>query len=68
MKRSSIYGITYGCPHGKRENSCPLLEIGSFSFKEKINWINELNEEKKVTIWRHHVYCSKRRDNKPSLC
>ncbi len=56
-----LYGLAYACPKGKiRDKDCPLLEIEHLSFEKKINWIDELDEDKKETILRHHSYCTKK--------
>lgn len=65
MAKSDIYCIAYGCPKAtNRDKDCPLLEIDHLSFKEKIEWINELSKEKKEFILRHHSFCSKRKITK----
>ena len=56
-----MYGIAYACPHGKRNNDCPLYEIDHPSYKEKYNWIKGLKEDKKLLIIRCHMACSERR-------
>jgi hypothetical protein len=50
IAKSDIYCIAYGCPKNNRDNDCPLLEIEHLSFKEKLDWIDELDEEKKEAI------------------
>jgi hypothetical protein len=57
--KSDIYGIAYECPKRNRDNDCPLLDIDDLSFKEKLDWINELNDEKKESIVNHHRFCTK---------
>lgn len=60
ITKSEIFGIAYGCPKAEnRDTDCPLLEIDHLTFKEKIEWINALNKEKKEFILRHHSYCTK---------
>lgn len=54
-----IYGIAYECPNKKRDKDCPLLEIDHLSFKEKVEFIDELSEEKKKNILSHHTFCTK---------
>jgi len=56
-----IYSIAYGCPKNRRDDDCPFLEIVHFSFKEKIEWINGLNDEDKETILKHHSICTKKK-------
>jgi hypothetical protein len=58
-EKSDIYGITYGCPKMNRNNNCPLLEIEHLTFKEKVDWINNLDYEKKESILSHHSFCTK---------
>jgi hypothetical protein len=59
---SDIYGIAYGCPKGKRDKDCPLLEVDHLSFKEKVEFVAELSEEKKEIILSHHIFCTKKEE------
>ncbi|MDA3929355.1 MAG: hypothetical protein PF541_10385 [Prolixibacteraceae bacterium] len=59
MKESELYIITCACPKLNRTIACPLLEIEHLSFKEKIIWVAELNDEKKEAILTHHENCKK---------
>lgn len=58
MEKSDIYGIAYGCPRMIRKKDCPLLVIEHLSFKEKVNWINELNDKKGNAILMYHTICT----------
>ena len=60
MTRSRLYGIAYGCPKMNRNKDCLLLEIDNLSFKEKVDWINELDEEKIEVILKHHELCTQK--------
>ena len=55
-----LYGIAYGCPKKSRGKDCPLSEIESLSFKERIARIEELADEKKKSILTYHASCTKR--------
>jgi len=57
--RTDIFSIAYGCPKMNREIDCPLLEIEHLSIKERLVWIDELDQEKKEAILGHHSYCTK---------
>ena len=68
MKKTQIYSIVFGCPKcrisygyasNNRDKNCPLIEIDKFSSIEKMNWIDELSEEKVVSILAHHAECTK---------
>lgn len=61
MPESEPYSIAHGCPKMNRTKDCPFSEIEHLSFIEKIDWIDELDEEKKEAILRHHAYCTKTR-------
>ena len=63
---SRLYGIAYGCPKIDREKDCPLLDMEHFSYKEKIIWIEELDEEKRDAILKHHANCTLGRDIRTS--
>lgn len=66
MIESYLYGIAYSCPKMDRDKDCPLSEIEHLSFKEKIDWINKLDDGKKEAILTHHAYCTKNNNNKTS--
>ena len=57
--KADIFGIAYGCPKMNRDKDCPLLEIDQLSFKEKLDWISELDDDKKEAIIRQHSICTK---------
>ena len=61
---TTIYGIVYGCPFGKRNPDCLLYEVDHLSYREKYKWINGLIEEKKKAIVKHHKLCINKRENK----
>lgn len=56
---TQLYSIAYGCPKGNRDKDCPLLEVQNLSFKEKIDWIDELDNAEKEVILKHHENCTK---------
>lgn len=58
---NNIYGISYSCPAITRADDCPLKEIDSFLFSEKVKWINSLSREEKEIILKHHKTCSRSR-------
>lgn len=59
IEKSDLYSIAYSCPKNNRDNDCPLLEIEHLSFKEKIDWIDRLDEESQQFILKHHYLCTK---------
>ena len=61
---TDLYCIAYGCPKKNRDNDCPFLEIEHLSFKEKMDWIDKLDEESKESILRHHSFCTSRKITK----
>ena len=61
VEENSLYGLTYGCPHLERKVDCPIKEVEHLSFKEKVKWIDHLNNEENNTILEHHQVCSKNR-------
>ncbi len=55
-----LYNLSYGCPRGgNRDKDCPFWEIEHLSFKEKIEWIDQLDDKKKKAIYDHHLKCTK---------
>lgn len=61
MTKNATYFIAYGCPKIDRDKDCPFSDIEHLSFLEKINWIDELDDEKKKNILKHHSYCTKKK-------
>jgi hypothetical protein len=57
------YGLAYKCPFYRRKNNCPFNEIEHLSFKEKVDWIDLLSEDKQRSIWNLHLACFKNREN-----
>ena len=53
-----LYCIAYKCPKINRTKDCPFFEIDHLSFKEKIDWIDELTEKKKQAILKYHIFCT----------
>lgn len=40
-----------------------LKKLISFHLKEKVNWIDDLSEERKRSIWEQHMACSQIRNS-----
>ncbi len=57
----TLYSIAYACPKDERNDDCPLLAIDHLSFKEKIDWISELDKESQEFTLMHHFFCTKKR-------
>ena len=47
----------------KRKSNCTLKKIDSLSFQEKVDWIDDLSEERKRSIWKQHIVCSQIRNS-----
>ncbi len=60
---SGIYGIAFGCPVDERCKSCPFLPMNQLAFKDKVEWIDNLSEDRKRQIFEQHLNCSKKRVN-----
>lgn len=60
----NLYGLSYECPYAIRKNNCPLKDIDSLSFQEKVDWIDGLSEERKRSIWEQHIVCSQIRNSR----
>ena len=56
---NSLYGLAFDCPYFDRQDDCPLKEMEQISFKEKVNWINSLSQERKQKLIEKHKNCSK---------
>ncbi len=56
----TIYGLAYNCPTLQRRGDCPFmaLEHLSYTFGQKVKWINELSKEEIEKILKHHLVCS----------
>lgn len=59
-----LCGIMYGCPSGRREEVCPLFQVEHLSFIERMNWLNEQHDERKMSILKYHMKCSKNGNNR----
>jgi hypothetical protein len=59
-----LYGLSYECPYIIRKDICPLKGIDSLAFNEKVDWIDNLSEERKRSIWEQHRTCSQIRNGK----
>jgi len=59
MNYEIIYGLAFGCPYLDRQDNCPLKELEQLSFKEKVNWINSLSQDRKQKLIEKHKNCSK---------
>jgi hypothetical protein len=57
----TLYGLAYSCPYFQRKTDCPFNEIDHLSFPEKIEWIDNLSQDKKKAILEHHQTCSQKR-------
>lgn len=57
----TLFGCSYECPAQERIEDCPFNEFAHLPFKEKVIWIENISVEKKESIIRHHLYCSKNR-------
>lgn len=57
-----IYGIAFECPYKKRYIDCSLKEQDLLSIREKIAWIERLEERDKFKIVQQHEICSKKRN------
>ena len=64
MCESTIYGILYSCPAGKRNQECPIMSLNHLSFQEKVDWFKDLSEEERRTIVQKHNCCSSSRTYK----
>lgn len=58
----TLAGLAYECPHSKRVNNCPFLEIEHLTFKEKLAWIDQFSQDRKIQIMNFHYGCSYKRE------
>ena len=56
-----LYGLAFDCPYLDRQDDCPLKDIEQLSIKEKVNWINEMSQERKQKMIKQHINCAKSR-------
>ena len=61
---NNLYGLAYECPYIERKDNCLFKELDQLSFKEKVDWIDGLSQEKKSIIRELHLICSRLRENK----
>lgn len=62
MKKPKIYGFAYNCPCLERLDDCPIKKIDHLSFKEKVQYIDNLSQNQKNEIIEYHIKCSKGRE------
>ena len=55
--------LAYACPLTERKDNCPFKEINQLSFKGKVDWLDNLGEERKRSIWEQHMVCSQIRNS-----
>jgi len=60
---NNLYGLAYNCPYLQRKDDCPLKEVDHLSFKEKIDWIDNLDLDKKKAILEYHQVCPKKENS-----
>ena len=60
----NLYGLSYECPYVIRNTNCPLKCVDSLSFQGKVDWIDDLSEERIRSIWEEHLVCSQIRNSK----
>lgn len=58
MENIYLQCVAYECPKYKRDKNCPFYEIEHLSFREKIIWIGELDDEQRKAILKYHLKCS----------
>jgi hypothetical protein len=58
---NSLYGLAFDCPYFDRQDDCPLKEMEQLPFKEKVNWLNGLSNERKKEMVEKHISCSENR-------
>lgn len=59
MIKVDLYSIAYDCPKMDRDKNCPLSKIKHLSFKERIDCIDKLDDERLEAILTHHLSCTK---------
>ena len=55
--KSDFYGWAFACPYDDRQTDCPFETINLFSKKEKVEWIDNLDERKLGELACHHREC-----------
>ena len=60
----NLYGLSFECPYRMRKDNCPLKGIDSLAFREKVDWIDNLSEVRKRSIWEQHRTCSQIRNSR----
>lgn len=55
---NELCGLAYECPARDRKIDCPFQPYDGRSFKDRILWIESLNQEKKFMIIQHHKQCA----------
>lgn len=54
---SSLYNLAYNCPSLQRKGDCSFMPLEHLTFKEKVDWIEDLCAKRKRVIWEQHMTC-----------
>lgn len=57
-----LYGLAYDCPLHERADDCILHAIDELPYKEKVNFIRQLEISDKKKIFEYHKTCWESRE------
>lgn len=52
-----LIALAYSCPLEREYLHCPLKEVRTRSFSDKLKWLNSLSLPTKKTIYNYHLLC-----------
>jgi hypothetical protein len=64
MNNIELSGLIFDCPLCSRCKDCPFIVIEQFTLKKKIEWIQNLDYEKKIDMLNHHKNCLNEREKR----
>ncbi|PWD97611.1 hypothetical protein DDZ16_19925 [Marinilabilia rubra] len=64
MNNLKLSGLAIDCPFCSRCKDCPFIVTEQFTLKKKIEWIQNLEFEKKLKILNHQKNCLNEREKR----
>ncbi|MCW5203764.1 hypothetical protein VU11_06250 [Desulfobulbus sp. US2] len=52
-----IIQLIYSCPRNQKKTNCPLEDIRTKDFNQKIKWLKNLSLATKKSIYQYHLIC-----------
>ncbi len=63
-KKAWVVGLLVDCPFGRALDDCPLNEIRSLPFSERLDWVQQMDETQLDSIIEQHKECLLERETR----